>query len=904
MAAPASAPARPRAARPPGAPPDRAQLPVFPNFTQLPRTISIRQWRFIRLVVFVVGLAEIVLLFVAPDLGLDLFFGIAVPVLPLLWFVAPGVWRNLCPLAAANQTPRLFGFTRALKAPRWVAEHGYLIAISSFLVLVPARKFLLNDNGPALAVLLTLFLILAFVGGVFLKGKSGWCSTMCPLLPVQRLYGQHAFITSPNSHCEPCVGCAKNCNDFNPHVAFLADQYDTDRTWMLRRRWFSAAFPGLVIGFYVVADPPAISIAEMYGQIALWIVASAGLFFALDGLLRMPLGRLTAIWAVAALNLYYWWTSELTLERWGVDSDVLLWGWRGIVLALTAVWLVRFVGKERRFVEVSNPPTAVKAVGAVAARKRKAEVAEPGVGAAGGPEVTMVDADGNETTVVAAAEVPLLDVIEGAGLPIEPGCRVGVCGADPIAVLEGMETLNAPGSDEAQTLARLDLAPTTRMACVSRVGGSCRISLVPEAGGGAAAGPPPFEVAYDVRRVVVVGNGIAGVTAADFVRRYHPECEVDLVGREPHHLYNRMAISRLIYGRSAMQGLYLQKDAWYDDKRITTWLNTEATRVDRAARTVHLGTGEVLSYDRLILATGSRSFVPPVAGMEGDGVFVCRTAEDAIAIRREAQREQRSFAVVAGGGLLGLEAAYALSKIALGVTVLERGPHLLQRQLDARAAGLLRSYLGNLGIAVQTGITLSDVHRDPSGLMLLETLEGPRLPCDLLVVAAGIAPNDELAAQSGLATSRGIVVDAGMRTTDPRVYAAGDCASVDGVVAGLWPPAVKQAEVAARNCLGDNQHYVPAPPVTILKVVGTDLVSIGRFERGEQDYAIAQEEANEHRYRKLVVDEGGRVVGAILMGHPTLQQVVTKAVEQQTDVSAVYQRMAAGDWTALKEAVG
>ena len=890
---------QPPVQRPDAAATDQSQpLPLFPNYTQMPRRISIRQWRAIRLVAFALGIAEIVLLFVEPQLGLDIFFGVAVPALPLLWFVAPGVWRNLCPLAAANQTPRLFGFTRALKAPRWIADNGFLIGATAFFLLVPARKFLLNTSGPALGALLAVLLVLAFVGGIFLKGKSGWCSTVCPLLPVQRLYGQHPFIQSPNGHCEPCVGCAKNCNDFNPHVAFLADQYDTDRAWQLRRRLFAAAFPGLIVGYYTIPNPPAVSIPVMYGLIGLTVLVSVGLFFVLDAVLRQPLGRLTAVWTALALNLYYWWTSELTLALWSVESAAVMWAWRGVVLALTAVWLVRFVGKEKAFVAAAAGPVgATVAAGAVAARERKIN------SAGSAPEVTVVDSDGNETRLVAAVEQPLLDIIEGAGLPIEAGCRMGVCGADPIAVLEGMGSLPPVSSDERQTLNRLDLPPSTRMACVSRVTGTCRVSLVPEKGGGAAAGPPPFQVAADVRRVVVIGHGIAGVTAADFVRRFHPDCEIDLVGREPHNLYNRMAITRLVYGRSAMQGLYLQRESWYEDKRITSWLNTEAMRIDRPAQQVHLGTGDVLDYDRLILATGSRSSVPPVPGMEGPGVFVMRDADDAIAVRRAVQQQQRRRVVVTGGGLLGLEAAYALSKLNVWVTVLERSPHLLRRQLDARAAALLQSYFSNLGIDVVCGTGIDQVLRDDDGL-LLQTRDGQSLPpCDLLVVTTGITPYIELGWDAGLAVDDGIVVDAGMRTSDPRVFAAGDCASLDGVVAGLWPTAVKQAEVAARNCLGDSQIYVPAPPVTILKVVGVDVMSLGRFQPADGDHAVTQEEPEEHRYRKLVVDTTGTVVGAILMGYPEDAPLVTKAVERKADVRAVYQRLSAGDWKALAEAV-
>lgn len=880
-------------------------LPIFPNYTQIPRRISTAQWRVIRLAVFGLGVIEIVLLFALPEVGLDIFFGVAVPVLPALWVIAPGVWRNLCPLAAANQTPRLFGFTKGLTAPKWVAEYGFLVAIALFFSLASARKWLFNDSGPATGVLLIVALSAAFLGGRYLKGKSGWCSTMCPLLPVQRLYGQSALVSSPNSHCEPCLGCAKNCVDFNPHVAFLADQYDDDRTYQMRRRLFAAAFPGFVAGFYLVPDPPGISIPAMYAQLVLAMLLSVGVFFALDSILRLRAGRMTSLGAATAFCLYYWFTVEVTLTRFGFELPALVWGLRAVVLALGAAWLWRAWGKENTFVEVALGGSQTRArAGSGIARAKDATARA----AAGANEVAFSHPDSTDVTrVVPEGATSLLELAEANSLPIEAGCRLGVCGADPVAILSGADNLSPVGDDEAATLDRLGYAPNTRMACVSRLtGGGCEVSLVPQEGGVSAAGPPPFEVAGDVRRVVVIGTGIAGVTAADYVRRFHPECQISLVGDEPHLLYNRMGIARLVYGRSAMSGLFLQSEKWYDDRDLKRWLNTRAVRIDRDEQRVHLGTGEVLTYDRLILAAGSSSRVPAVEGIDGPGCFVLRGADDAIRVRAWAQRTSCTHAVVAGGGLLGLEAAYALSKVNLEVSVLERGPHVLRRQLDPRAAALLQAFLGNLGIDVLTDADLSKVYRGPPGAgeeMLLQLSDGRRLPAEMLLVAAGIVPSTTLAAEAGLETNRGIVVDAGMRTSDPSIFAAGDCAELDGAVAGLWPPAAKQAEVAARNALGDAQVYRPQPPVTLLKVVGVDLASTGRVLPQAGDREIVEEDANTGRYRKLVVDATGRAVGGIVMGHPKDAPTIAKAVEKAVSVDGVLPRVEAGDWSALAGAV-
>ena len=177
----------------------------------------------------------------------------------------------------------------------------------------------------------------------------------------------------------------------------------------------------------------------------------------------------------------------------------------------------------------------------------------------------------------------MLEIAEANGQTIEAGCRMGVCGADPIAVKEGMDNLSPVSDDERSTLDRLGHADNTRMACCCRVKGPVSVALTPDKKG-AATPSQILRMSYDrsIERVVVLGNGIAGVTAADHVRRRHPECHIDLVADEPHPLYNRMGINRLIYGRSAMAGLYLNPDEWYSERGIETWLNTRAVRIDRA----------------------------------------------------------------------------------------------------------------------------------------------------------------------------------------------------------------------------------------------------------------------------------------------------------------------------------
>jgi len=194
------------------------------------------------------------------------------------------VWRNICPLAASNQIPRVAGFSRAGTAPNWFSRTGFLIATSLFFGIAGARIAGLDRNGPAMSVVLAVIIASAFTGGVLLKGKSGWCSSVCPLLPLQRAYGQTPYVTSPNSHCRPCVGCTKNCYDFRPRAAWQADMADPDPKWSAPRTLFVAALPGFILGFFSLRAQADVSTSEKYGLLVLFVLVSVGLFYAINAM--------------------------------------------------------------------------------------------------------------------------------------------------------------------------------------------------------------------------------------------------------------------------------------------------------------------------------------------------------------------------------------------------------------------------------------------------------------------------------------------------------------------------------------------------------------------------------------------------------------------------------------------
>lgn len=870
--------------------------PRFPNYLQLPTVLPLSLWTGLRMACLAAALAVAATLFLAPHIGLPLFWMVIVPLLPAVFVLAPGIWRNVCPMAALNQLPRLLGITRGITHTPLVREYSYVLGIALFFALVSSRKWLFDASGPATGLLILLGLAGAFIGGLVFKGKSGWCSSICPLLPVQRVYGQTPVKRIANAHCRPCVGCSKNCFDFNPGVAYLADQYDSDKHYVGYRRVFVGILPGFIWAFFAI--PAGADLSSVYGGFALSSGLSLALFHLLDTFLKLPNNRLTVLFGATAFTTYYWFVSETWFKGLSLFSghwlvpEMAPWGVRLAVVALALTWVWRSFQIEDAFVE----QTVQRAANQPAKLGEHAAAALKGVGEASQASVVIQP---QNKTVPAQVGQSLLELIESCGDKIEAGCRMGVCGADPIAVRDGAHFLSPMGDDERNTLARLGHAPNTRMACSARLHKGCvHIALVPDkADLPAVATVREFDRA--IQQVVIIGNGIAGVTAADHIRRRHPDCSIRLVAEENHALYNRMGITRLVYGRSAMQGLYLMPEAWYSDRAIEVLLNTTARAIDPARKQVHLADRETLDYDRLILATGSSSFVPPLQGWGGPGCYVLRSANDAMGVRAYAQHSGAQHAVVAGGGLLGLEAAYALHKLGLRVTVVERNAWLLHRQLDERGGRLLQGYLQSLGVHMRLGSQLQQLDSGDGPRYTVQLLDDEPLRADIFIVAAGISPNTELARAAGLDVNRGVRVDAHMATSAPGVYAAGDVAEWEGRVMGLWPVAVEQAEVAARNALGEPVAYQEPVLSTVLKVVGADLVSVGEHEGKDGDEILFEENLVEYRYRKLVIRDG-RLKGAILIGWPALVETVSKAVKAGQDVAPVLDALRKGDWSGLE----
>jgi nitrite reductase (NADH) large subunit len=394
-----------------------------------------------------------------------------------------------------------------------------------------------------------------------------------------------------------------------------------------------------------------------------------------------------------------------------------------------------------------------------------------------------------------------------------------------------------------------------------------------------------------MRRLVVVGNGMAGIRAIEEVlaRAGADMFEITVFGDEPYGNYNRILLSNVLAGSDDPAEIYLNGLDWYSDNRIDLRAGVRVVRVDTFAHVVHADDGTGMSYDKLILATGSRSFFPPMTGLWADdktladGVFGFRTLDDTATMIAEAAT--RTKAVVIGGGLLGLEAARGLQGRGLTVDVVHAGPTLMNAQLDDLAGAILRRSVEGLGIGVHTEKRTTEVIVSDGEAARLKGIRfsgGSRLDCDMLVIAAGVRPNVGLAQRAGLTVERAIVTDDHMRSIDDGdVYVVGECAQHRGQVYGLVAPLWEQAKVLADHLTGADPRsaYHGSRVATKLKVAGVDVASMGIKAPELDDDEFVQYSEPRHGVYKTIVIRDGKLVGATLVGDVSKVSFLTQAFD-------------------------
>ena len=380
---------------------------------------------------------------------------------------------------------------------------------------------------------------------------------------------------------------------------------------------------------------------------------------------------------------------------------------------------------------------------------------------------------------------------------------------------------------------------------------------------------------------LIIGNGVAGTTAAENIRKIDKKGNITMVTGEDLPFYYRIRLNEYISGEIEENDLVAKKEKWYRDQNINLELVTRIVGAKDQEKALITENNRTLSYDRLLIATGSHSFIPPIKGSEKKGVFALRTIKDARDISAYAGKIED--VVLIGGGLLGLEAGNALRKLGKRVTVVEFFPRLLPRQLDVDGAKRLQGIMEKLGFSFRLGAKTEEITGgDQAGGVLLEG--GEALSSEMVIISAGVRPNMELAKNLGLDHDKGIKVDEHLQTNRADIYAAGDVAEFKGMLYGIWPAAMEQGKIAGNNMAGGDMVYEGTVMANTLKVVGVDLASAGNID-AENEFE-SQVFTDENIYKKIVI-ENDKITGCIMLGDTKGFSIMTKAISERVDVSKI-----------------
>ena len=408
-------------------------------------------------------------------------------------------------------------------------------------------------------------------------------------------------------------------------------------------------------------------------------------------------------------------------------------------------------------------------------------------------------------------------------------------------------------------------------------------------------------VSQEKLKLVLIGNGLAGMRCLEDLLDMAPDrYDVTVIGEEPWGNYNRIMLSPVLSGEKTIEDIMLHPHPWYSDKGIKFIADDPAIKIDRTRKTVHTEKGETVDYDRLIIATGSKPFIPPVQGIDLKGVISFRDIYDVNTMIKYC--ETKKNAVVIGGGLLGLEAAYGLKQRGMNVTVLHLMDRIMERQLDGRASRMLRHSIEEKGIKIITEANTEALIGKNGHVSQIRLKDGTLLDADLVVFAVGIRPNITLAQSAGLRCNRGILVNDTMQTFDPSIYAVGECIEHRNQTFGLVEPLWGQAFICATHLAEHGSLTFKSPTVpTQLKVSGVDVFSAGNFEPKEDYEDIILNDEKRHIYKRIIIQKD-KVIGAVLFGDTEDGMWYAELIADQTPVSTFRNKLLFGKDFALKKA--
>jgi nitrite reductase (NADH) large subunit len=391
--------------------------------------------------------------------------------------------------------------------------------------------------------------------------------------------------------------------------------------------------------------------------------------------------------------------------------------------------------------------------------------------------------------------------------------------------------------------------------------------------------------------LVIIGNGMAAARLVDELSKCAlGRYAIAVIGDEPRLAYNRVLLSSVLAGETASEDIELRSAAWWRERGVTLKYGCLATEIDVGRREIKVENDESVPFSRLVLATGSSALRLNVPGADLAGVHTFRDSRDVDRLLSLAAKKRR--VVVVGGGLLGLEAAYGLAKAGAPVTLIHLMDRLMERQLDAPAAALLKTLVERKGIEIVLNANTARIHGE-TGVEGLELTDGRMIDADAVIFAAGIRPNVALARDAGVPVNRGIVVDDHLETGMPDIFALGECAEHRGTCYGLVEPAYEQARILARHLAGDAASYAGSVVATNLKVSGVSVFSAGDFVAADGSETIVLNDVRRGTYKKLVIADG-RLTGAVLVGDTQDALWYLELIRGQAPIAAIRDDMMFG----------
>jgi len=360
------------------------------------------------------------------------------------------------------------------------------------------------------------------------------------------------------------------------------------------------------------------------------------------------------------------------------------------------------------------------------------------------------------------------------------------------------------------------------------------------------------------KKYVILGGGPAGTFAAQKIRLKDKDALITIITEESYPMYARPRLPDYIAGKIELDDLIIFKESWYKSNNVDLKLNSMVSSISFEQKDMELEGGEFVVYDKLLFATGGKPFIPHLDIYDSSKVFILRTIEDAVALKKITM-VARDIAII-GGGILGLEAACSFLKSGVEVKILEHADRLMSRQLDEEGSAILKNKIESMGIKFFLNADIKEINS--RGLKLKDSGD---VDADVVLISAGIVPAVDMARQAGLKVNRGIIVDENMQASHSDVYAAGDCCEYNGITYGLWGPAKEQGECAALNMLGEKTEYKGSSMLSTTKVVGIDIACCGNLKVALETPGVKNfKEKNDEKYFSLYVKDGKAIAGVFV----------------------------------------